>query len=150
MVAYDGPELARWRHQAQAALDLAATAGTMAPSWACFLAEQGAQLALKGLLHAVGEHGAAWGHDLGPIERRVAGVFGADWPAGLSDAAMRLGRHYLPARYPDAHPTGSPEERYTAADARQAHADAAAIMDAVDMVAQRLRKAGEDDEAGRP
>ena len=30
--------------------------------WACFLAEQAAQLAVKGLLHATGA--PAWGHDL--------------------------------------------------------------------------------------
>ncbi|HSH61451.1 MAG TPA: HEPN domain-containing protein, partial [Acidimicrobiales bacterium] len=61
VVAYDGPELQRWRRQAQAALDLARSAASTTPSWACFLAEQGAQLALKGLLHAIGEHAQAWG-----------------------------------------------------------------------------------------
>ncbi len=141
MLAYDGPELERWRRQAQAALDLAGYAATSTASWSCFLAEQGAQLALKGLLHAVGEHANAWGHDLGPLERRVAGVFGDDWPAGLDEPAMRLGRHYLPARYPDAHPTGAPEERYTAADARAALGDALSLVHAVDALARRLRAA---------
>ncbi len=140
MVAYDRPELDRWRRQAQAAFDLAERAATTTPSWSCFLAEQAAQLALKGLLHAVAEHAAAWGHDLGPIERRAAGVFGADWPP-LVEPAMRLGRHYLPARYPDAHPTGAPEERYTEGDARDALADAGAILGAVDELAERLRAA---------
>src|SRR4051794_12807864 len=53
-----------------------------------FLSEQGAQLALKGLLHAVGEHAKGWGHDLGPLEQRVATVFGDDWPEGLLEPAM--------------------------------------------------------------
>jgi HEPN domain-containing protein len=120
-----------------------------APSWACFLSEQGAQLALKGLLHAVGEHAKAWGHDLGPLEQRVATAFGDDWPKGLLEPAMRLGRHYLPARYPDAHPTGAPEDRYLPADARAALDDADALVGAVDAVAQRLRAAdGEDDPDG--
>lgn len=145
MVAYDGPELQRWRRQAQAALDLARSATGSTPSWSCFLAEQGAQLALKGLLHAVGEHANAWGHDLGPIERRVASVFGDDWPSGLVEPAMRLGRHYLPARYPDAHPTGAPDERYTPGDATAAHDDAVALVDAVDAMAARLRVADRDD-----
>jgi len=141
MVAYDGPELERWRRQAQAALDLAESATASTPSWSCFLSEQGAQLALKGLLHAVGEHANAWGHDLGPIERRVAQVFGHDWPSGLVEPAMRLGRHYLPARYPDAHPTGAPEERYTSSDAETAHDDAVGLVAAVDAMAARLRAA---------
>lgn len=141
MVAYDGPELERWRRQAQAALDLASLAAATTPSWSCFLAEQGAQLALKGLLHAVGEHANAWGHDLGPLERRVAGVFGSDWPPGLVEPAMRLGRHYLPARYPDAHPTGSPDERYTPGDAGAALDDALQLVNAVDATARLLRTA---------
>ncbi len=141
VVAYDRPELERWRRQAQAALDLARTAADTTSSWACFLAEQGAQLALKGLLHAVGEHAQAWGHDLGPLERRAAAVFNPDWPPGLMEPAMRLGRHYLPARYPDAHPTGAPEERYTAGDARAALDDAQNLVNAVDDMAARLRAA---------
>lgn len=145
MVAYDRPELERWRRQAQAALDLAYSARTTTPSWSCFLAEQGAQLAVKGLLHAVEEHANAWGHDLGPLERRVAAVFGDDWPSGLVEPAMRLGRHYLPARYPDAHPTGAPEERYTPGDASAAHDDAVALVEAVDAMAERLRAADLDD-----
>jgi HEPN domain-containing protein len=148
VVAYDRPELERWRRQAQAALDLARLAAPTTPSWACFLAEQGAQLALKGLLHAIGEHALAWGHDLGPLEHRVAGVFGGDWPPGLVEPAMRLGRHYLPARYPDAHPTGAPDDRYTAGDARGAVDDAVCLVNAVDEMAARLRAAdsgGSDD-----
>ncbi|MDQ6909834.1 MAG: HEPN domain-containing protein [Actinomycetota bacterium] len=141
MIAFDEPELERWRHQAQAALDLPRSATESAPSWSCFLSEQGAQLALRGLLHAVGEYTDAWGHDLGPLERRTSAVFGSDWPDGLAEPAMRLGRHYLPARYPDAHPTGAPEDRYTAADARAASDDAAAIVRAVDCVVERLRAA---------
>ena len=147
MVAFDEPELERWRRQAQVALDLASSATDTARSWSCFLCEQGAQLALKGLLHAVGEHAGAWGHDLGPLERQVAGVFGDDWPDGLIEPAMRLGRHYLPARYPDAHPTGAPEDRYTAADARAAHDDAEALVGAVDAVASALRAADRDAES---
>jgi HEPN domain-containing protein len=147
VVAFDEPELERWRHQAQAALDLAKSAAQSAPSWSCFLSEQGAQLALKGLLHAVGEHANAWGHDLGPLQRRVAGVFGNDWPDDLLEPAMRLGRHYLPARYPDAHPTGAPEDRYLPADALAALDDASALIDAVDAVAQRLRAADCEDES---
>jgi len=147
-VAYDGPELERWRGHARAAADLAAVAAAASPSWSCFLSEQAAQLALKGLLHAVGEQAAAWGDDLGPIERRTAAVFGADWPPELAEVALRLGRHYQPARYPDAHPGGGPDEHYSAGDARQAAADTAAMLAAVDAVTAALRAAEAGDGAG--
>lgn len=136
MSSYDRPELRRWRDHASAALAAAgAVAGT--PSWSCFLCEQAAQLAVKGLLHAVGAHAAAWGHDLTRLELRAASTFGADWLA-VGDAAARLARHYIPARYPDAHASGSPEAHYTVADASDALADAMAILIAVDTVVALL------------
>ncbi len=144
MASYDRPELARWLTQADAAL--ATGEGARSHSWACFLAEQAAQLALKGLLHAVGKHDAAWGHDLVLLERRAGEVFDVDWPVDLDEAAARLGRHYIPARYPDAHPSGAPDERYTAADAIQAHADALAMVAAVQGAVALLAQADEDDD----
>lgn len=136
MSSYDRSELQRWRDQAGAALG-AAAAVTGTPSWSCFLCEQAAQLAVKGLLHAVGAQAAAWGHDLAVLEVRAASTFGADWPA-VGDPAARLARHYIPARYPDAHPSGSPEEHYTATDANDALADAMAVLVAVDSVVALL------------
>jgi HEPN domain-containing protein len=139
MASYDRPELERWRTQAEAALATALT--STAPSWGCFLCEQGAQLVVKGLLHAVGEHEAAWGHDLVLLERRASELFGGDWPPGLDQASARLARHYIPARYPDAHPSGAPDEHYTGADADQARADAQSIHEAVSVVVTLLDQA---------
>jgi len=31
----------------------------------------------------------------------------------LKDAGLELDKAYIPTRYPDAHPTGSPRDRYT-------------------------------------
>ncbi|MGI9119429.1 MAG: HEPN domain-containing protein [Acidimicrobiales bacterium] len=143
MASYDAPELERWLRQAEAAM-VAAAGATETPSWACFLYEQAAQLALKGLLHSVGEQEAAWGHDLVLLERRVAGIFGADWPAALAEPAARLGRHYIPARYPDAHVSGAPDEHYTSGDAEAATADARAALEAVEVVVGLLARAEEE------
>lgn len=97
-------------------------------NWACFLAEQAAQLAVKGLLHGIGA--APWGHDLrGLIEATVEAGTGLD--AGLLDPAVRLTRHYIPARYPDAHPAGDAGANYRRADADTAIADAGEIIAAV-------------------
>lgn len=127
---------------------MATAVTSAAPSWACFLCEQAAQLLLKGLLHAVGEHDSAWGHDLVLLERRTSEVFGEDWPPGLAAPAARLGRHYIPARYPDAHPSGAPDDRYTPADAEQARTDADEVADAVTTVPQLLQAVdGEPDDS---
>jgi HEPN domain-containing protein len=43
----------------------------------------------------------------------------------LRDAALELDKAYIPARYPDAHPSGSPRRRYIRAEAERLvqHAD---------------------------
>lgn len=126
----DEDEYRRWRDEADGALAgsrLQAQAGLH--NWACFAAEQGAQLAVKALLHGLGR--GPWGHDL---VRLVAVLPEADVevPDRVLHAARRLGRHYIPARYPDAHASGPASAHYGAPDAREALADAAAITAFVD------------------
>jgi HEPN domain-containing protein len=59
----DRTEFERWRREASGALLHAELAeGAELHNWACFSAEQAAQLAVKGLLHAVGA--GSWDHDL--------------------------------------------------------------------------------------
>lgn len=48
-------------------------------------------------------------------------------PDAVLDAARRLDRHYIPARYPNSFDRGIPREYYTAEDARQAIADAETV-----------------------
>lgn len=122
----DEAEFERWVAEAGRALDSARReAGAGAHNWACFLAEQAAQLAAKGLLHGLGL--APWGHDIVGFGRSIAEA-GIAVPEGLADTLARLGRHYIPARYPDAHPSGPAADHYTAADAAQAVADAESVL----------------------
>lgn len=131
MAPLDAGEFERWRTQADRALDTAMlAAGGDRWEWACFLAEQAAQLAVKGLLHGLGEE--AWGHDLVVLEQRAATALAATWPGGVADPAARLSRHYIPTRYPDAHASGEPGAHYRASDAEQAMDDARAVLTAVD------------------
>lgn len=59
--------------------------------------------------------------------------------AELVDAALRrLSRHYIPARYPDAHPAGAPGMYYGLEDAEQALRDLSAILSYVDGFWSRL------------
>ena len=87
-------------------------------------------MGVKGLLHALGLD--AWGHDLAVLESRARSELGETWAKELSDAAARLSRHYIPARYPDAHASGAPIAHYTEADAQQAADDAGSIFAAID------------------
>ncbi len=126
----DRDEYQRWRSEAGHALDSSrreAAAG--AHNWSCFLAEQAAQLAMKAVLHGLGR--GAWGHDLMRLGEETAGA-GIPVSTEVRDALARLSRHYIPARYPDAHPAGSAASRYRASDALAAIADAEQALRFVD------------------
>jgi HEPN domain-containing protein len=126
----DRDEFDRWREEATRALSsarLQEEAGLH--NWACFAAEQAAQLALKALLHGAGA--GPWGHDLVRLGEAASNA-GFLLPDPVVAALRRLARHYIPSRYPDAHPGGSPGERYGVTDARDAIADSRIVLEFVD------------------
>ncbi len=133
----DEEEYRRWRDEAGRALRGARLQGEAGlHNWACFSAEQAAQLAVKGLLHGVGA--GPWGHDLVRLGEALVEQ-GISLPARLADALRRLSRHYIPARYPDAHPSGPPGLHYGESDAAEALADADAVTRFVDEAWGQLR-----------
>lgn len=126
----DEEEFRRWRDEADRALAGArvqADAGLH--NWACFAAEQAGELALTGLLHGLGR--GPWDHDL-PRLGETASEAGIDVPRETHQALTRLGRHYIPARYPDAHPSGPPGTHYAETDAAEAIRDAESVLVFVD------------------
>jgi HEPN domain-containing protein len=126
----DEPEFTRWREEADRALGGAAReAKAENHNWSCFLAEQAAQLAVKALLHGLGR--APWGHDLEELTRAV-GAAGIELSPEVEAAARLLARHYIPARYPDAHPASSPGSRYVPEDSAGALGAAEALLAFVD------------------
>jgi HEPN domain-containing protein len=80
-------------------------------------------------LHGIGR--GPWGHDLVGLVRALADA-GAEVSDAGAEAALRLSRHYIPARYPDTHPSGSAADRYGAGDAAKAVEDAELILKLVD------------------
>lgn len=135
----DEAEFERWREDAGRALAASrALAGNGHHNWACFTAEQAAQLALKGLLHGIGR--GERGHGL-PRLARAIGAQGVSIPDEVTAGLRRLAREYIPARYPDAHPEGGAGEHFGASDSEQALADAEAILDVVDRAWQELHDA---------
>lgn len=137
----DVTEFERWRRAGAdaAAAQVQARAGFH--QWACFLAEQSAQLVVKGFLHGVGA--GSWGHDLVEFGGAWAEAVGETLDADLVASLQRLSRHYIPARYPDAHPGGSPGAHYGEADSAQAVADAERVASAVERAWARLRAEAE-------
>lgn len=86
-------------------------------NWACFKSHQAAELALKALLHGLGL--PAYGHSLTRLLNEVADRK-MSVPGDLWNDARELDRYYVPTRYPNAWPEGSPFEYYTGADAEKA------------------------------
>ena len=127
----DTDEYRRWREEASQALRGARLQHDAdLYNWGCFLAEQSAQLALKGLLHGLGR--GPWGHDLVRLGELAGEVL--EVPEEIATALRRLSRHYIPARYPDAHPSGPPGPHYGPTDSAEAIGDAAAILEFVDRI----------------
>lgn len=79
---------------------------------------------MKGLLLSLG--GEGWGDS---VFRLLEGLRARiDIDPALLDAARRLDRHDVLARYPNGYPAGLPGEYYTERDASEAIDDARAIV----------------------
>ena len=96
--------------------------------WACFAAHQAVEKALKGLNLAMGQQ--AWGHTL---TRLWAVLPQQDWqpppPEGLEDRLRLLDGFYIPTRYPDSYPEGTPGEHFGRLQSEQALLHARAITE---------------------
>ncbi len=114
-----------WFRQAEADLQHARHAADDEDfEWAAFAAQQAAEKALKALFQKL--HLDAWGHTLSLLLPELPET--ARVPPDLLDAAKRLDKHYIPTRYPNGFERGAPVDFYTLGEARQAIADAEAIV----------------------
>lgn len=92
---------------------------------ACFMAQQCAEKALKALLYADGAD-AVLGHSVAALCREVVRRHPELAPQCATWAT--LDQHYIPSRYPDALPGGTPADIYTDDQARAAVAIAAEVV----------------------
>ncbi|MBI4421929.1 MAG: HEPN domain-containing protein [Gemmatimonadetes bacterium] len=115
-----------WLAQARRDLDAArhVAAGGF-HEWACFAAQQAAEKATKALVDAL--NGEARGHAIVAIAASLPDR--VRFSDELLDAARRLDRLYIPTRYPNGFDRGAPRDYFTAADSRQAMADAETILE---------------------
>jgi HEPN domain-containing protein len=126
---FDEEEFLRWMKQAEHTLTSAqgdATAGDY--GWACFKAQQAAEYAAKALLRGLGL--PAFGHSVLGL---VGGMEGQGLPVteNIRQCARTLDRHYIPPRYANAYPAGSPFEYYDRETADEAVACAQAVLKVV-------------------
>lgn len=84
-------------------------------NWACFSAQQSAEKAIKAAFQRMGAE--AWGHSATDLLRELSKSRAV--PQKLIEGALELDKAYIPARYPNAHPSGSPRNLYTKEEARR-------------------------------
>lgn len=105
-----------WMSQAESDLDHArhdVKAGFN--EWACFSAQQAAEKAAKAVFQKTGS--AAWGHSVSDLLQALDDEHNVS--DDLIDAALELDKAYISTRYPDAHPSGTPRDRYTRKEAER-------------------------------
>lgn len=83
--------------------------------WACFSSQQAAEKAVKAVFQKMGAE--AWGHSVADLLQELSKKHPV--PEELIAAALELDKAYISARYPNAHPSGSPRRRYTEREARR-------------------------------
>lgn len=84
-------------------------------NWACFSAQQSAEKAVKAVFQKM--HVEAWGHSVSDLLQELSRE--QEVSKELIEEALELDKAYIPTRYPNAHPSGSPRTRYIKAEAQR-------------------------------
>ena len=136
----DEPEYERWLAAARRTLESAGgDLGRGDYNWACFKAQQAAELAVKGILRGVGAH--AYGHSVALLLERAGGALGLAVPEDVLECGKLLDKYYIPTRYPDAWAEGAPHYYYTEREAREAVVCARRVLEWVEGAWRRLSSA---------
>jgi HEPN domain-containing protein len=114
---------ADWFAQAERNLEQASSSRADARhEWACFAAQQAAELAVKALHLALGQE--AWGH----VVARLLAELPVKVPQELVEKGRVLDGFYIPTRYPNGHPEGAPFTHYGTLQSKEAIAYAGEIV----------------------
>jgi amidophosphoribosyltransferase len=93
--------------------------------WACFVAQQAAEKAVKAVYQAKG--GSAIGHGIGSLLRGLKDER-IPVPEGLFKASKKLDGYYILSRYPDSMAEGTPADHFDLEDADDAIRSAGEIL----------------------
>ncbi len=77
--------------------------------WACFFAQQAAEKAVKAVFYRM--NAEAWGHSVADLLNELSNHYKVS--EELINYTLEPDKAYIPSRYPNAHPSGSPRDRYT-------------------------------------
>jgi HEPN domain-containing protein len=97
--------------------------------WACFAAHQAAEKAVKALHLFLGQD--VWGHVLSRLLSELPDTI--KLPTDLIDKGRVLDSYYIPTRYPNGHPEGSPFEHYGELQSEEAIRYASEIIEFADL-----------------
>jgi len=92
--------------------------------WACFLAQQAAEKAVKAVFQELSAE--AFGHSVAGLLERLPAQLRP--PQDLIDMGKELDKVYVAARYSSVHPEGAPCDLYTEAEAKRLIAYAQKIV----------------------
>lgn len=92
--------------------------------WACFAAHQAAEKAVKALHLYLKQE--AWGHVVAQLLRELPDS--VILPPDLIEKGQVLDNFYIPTRYPNGHPSGSPFDHYGPIQSNQAMKYASEII----------------------
>jgi HEPN domain-containing protein len=95
--------------------------------WACFAAHQAAEKAVRAL-HLF-HNQEAWGHLVARLISELPQEITV--PSLLIEQAKVLDNFYIPTRYPDSHPEGSPFQHFGILQSQEAVRHASAIVEFV-------------------
>jgi HEPN domain-containing protein len=118
-----------WLQQAKRDLEQAKASQKEARhEWACFAAHQAAEKAAKALHLFYNQE--AWGHLVARLLTELPQEI--TLPSLLVEQAKVLDNFYIPTRYPDSHPEGSPFQHFGILQSEEAVRHASAIVEFVD------------------
>ncbi|MBL7163105.1 MAG: HEPN domain-containing protein [Anaerolineales bacterium] len=95
--------------------------------WACFAAQQAAEKAVKALHLSLGQEG--WGHVIARLLAELPEEI--NLPDNMIDKGRVLDNFYIPTRYANGHPEGSPFEHYGSIQSEEAICYAREIVEFV-------------------
>lgn len=93
--------------------------------WACFAAQQAAEMAVKAVHLKLGQEG--WGHVVRRLLEELTSS--VQVPEALIEDARILDAYYIPTRYPNGHAAGAPGEHYGKTQSDEAIRHARAIVE---------------------